>query len=138
MPTGVYKRKKMPIKERRAKNALKMKQLYASSPEYRDQQKNNKLMKAYGITFEQYQAWNHEFNGVCHICDKPCPSKRRLAVDHEHSEQGLVRGLLCIKCNKGLGNFCDDIELMEKAIQYLKDFEQTKLEVASALNQIRL
>jgi len=60
---------------------------------------------------------------VCVICEKSCPSGRRLAVDHEHST-GTIRGLLCINCNKGLGNFKDNIELLEAAIQYLKNYKE--------------
>jgi hypothetical protein len=31
-----------------------------------------------------------------------------------------VRGLLCHNCNKGLGNFRDNIEFLESAVSYLK------------------
>jgi hypothetical protein len=46
--------------------------------------------------------------GVCAICKKPETVKnqkgeiRSLAVDHDHST-GQVRGLLCFRCNGGLG-----------------------------------
>ncbi len=36
----------------------------------------------------------------CAICEKPESSfKNRLSVDHNHAT-GLVRGLLCFRCNK--------------------------------------
>jgi len=136
MPTGVYKRKKMPLKERRRRNAERTRRLYAESPEYRRQQKNNKLMKTYGITIEQYEYWSQAFDGVCHICENPCPSGRMLAVDHEHDSK-LVRGLLCINCNKGIGNFKDNPELLVKAIEYLNNFKEIKTEVYNALDEIK-
>ena len=40
--------------------------------------------------------------GVCKICKCSCKSGKQLAVDHCH-ETGVVRGLLCAKCNTNLG-----------------------------------
>lgn len=47
-----------------------------------------------------------------------CGSKEKLVVDHDHSS-GLVRGMLCNYCNRGLGHFRDDLARLEKAKQYL-------------------
>jgi hypothetical protein len=61
--------------------------------------------------------------GRCAICGK-VPRSRRLAVDHDH-KTGEVRGLLCASgdfgCNKGLGYFNDDPELLRRAYEYLVD-----------------
>lgn len=133
MPIGVYKRKKMPLKEKRAKAAARQRNLYKNSPEQRDYQKSLKLKKAYGITLEQYNEFSDFCSNVCGICDKPCPSGRKLAVDHEHST-GIIRGLLCINCNKGIGNFKDSVELMEAAIHYLKSYKEA-VEESRAVNQ---
>jgi hypothetical protein len=43
----------------------------------------------------------------------------KLCIDHCH-ETNLVRGLLCHDCNKGLGNFKDNIIFLQIAIEYLK------------------
>ena len=43
----------------------------------------------------------------------------RLAVDHCH-ETGKVRGMLCTRCNQGLGYFRDRIDLLDAAKQYLQ------------------
>lgn len=43
----------------------------------------------------------------------------RLALDHCH-KTGRVRGLLCHACNTGIGKFNDDIELMGKAMKYIR------------------
>lgn len=43
-----------------------------------------------------------------------------LVMDHNH-QTGKFRGMLCNHCNRGLGNFKDNIENLENAILYLKN-----------------
>lgn len=58
----------------------------------------------------------------CAICGVDASELvRELSVDHSH-ETHEVRGLLCQHCNIGLGNFRDDVELMNKAIDYLRQY----------------
>lgn len=94
-------------------------------------QKHPEMMKryhlkaSYGMTLEQYKDLFESQSGVCAICNEPETSRykgkiRNLAVDHCH-KTGIVRGLLCNKCNVGIGNLNDNIELLEKAIKYLKN-----------------
>lgn len=80
--------------------------------------RRNLLMNTYGITLEEYAMMFMEQDGVCAICKLPERDERNLCVDHDH-ETGLVRGLLCSKCNKALGGFNDQVELVEAALQYL-------------------
>ena len=47
-----------------------------------------------------------------------CGSEESLVVDHDHST-GQIRGLLCQRCNLGIGHFRDDPLLLEFAAQYL-------------------
>lgn len=76
----------------------------------------------YGITIEQYDQMIIDQNGVCKMCKRPGSGRwnNKLVVDHCHVT-GKIRGLLCDKCNKGLGQFEDKIEVLEAAVQYLKD-----------------
>ena len=48
-----------------------------------------------------------------------CGSTENLVVDHNH-KTNVVRGRLCNHCNRGLGHFLDNIDILEKAIKYLK------------------
>lgn len=47
-----------------------------------------------------------------------CGSEEKLVVDHDH-KTGAIRGMLCNHCNRGLGHFRDDPELLEFARIYL-------------------
>lgn len=58
-------------------------------------------------------------NNVCAICGGR-NSDRDLAVDHNHIT-GEVRGLLCTRCNMGLGYFMDNPRLLASALVYLED-----------------
>ena len=79
-------------------------------------------LKKYGIDHHQYTTMLTEQNYCCKICGTSIEdNSKRLAVDHCHVN-GMVRSLLCHNCNVGLGNFKDDIDIMEKAISYLKEY----------------
>jgi len=61
--------------------------------------------------------------GVCAVCKRPETARnqygiKRLAVDHDH-ETGKVRGLLCSKCNTGLGALDDNTGRLQACINYL-------------------
>jgi hypothetical protein len=57
---------------------------------------------------------------ICDICGKRRPENANaFATDHDH-KGGLVRGVLCLRCNVGLGNFADDVHLLKAAINYLE------------------
>ncbi len=72
----------------------------------------------YGITKDQYEDLLVKQNGVCAIC-LSLDLKKTLCVDHDH-QTGRIRGLLCSKCNKGLGLFGDTRDLLLKAVKYLE------------------
>lgn len=80
----------------------------------------NQMKIRFGITVEQYDALEAKQGGLCAICRRPCPSGRKLAVDHDHLT-GRVRGLLCMNCNQGLGKFDDDPGLLRAAEVYLEE-----------------
>lgn len=80
-------------------------------------QRDYQLRQKYGIDSEQYDQMFADQNGMCAICGNT--SKKRLCVDHNH-DTGEVRKLLCNKCNAGLGQFCDDAALLDRAAEYIR------------------
>lgn len=61
-----------------------------------------------------------------------CGAKERLVVDHDH-KTGKVRGMLCNHCNRGLGHFRDDPDVLEFARIYLLS-SQDHIEAENYLN----
>ena len=80
------------------------------------------LRKKYGITPEQYAAMFKSQGGRCLICRRP-PMKYRLAVDHCH-RTSIVRGLLCLPCNRYIGWVGEDVTALQRAIDYLNKFKE--------------
>ena len=69
----------------------------------------------YNITQQQYDKLYTDQSGKCLIC----LNEDKLVVDHCHVTN-KVRGLLCTRCNTGLGKFKDNIDSLKRAIQYLE------------------
>lgn len=85
--------------------------------------KDGRLRRMYGISLEAYQVLFESQNGLCSICGKPEISMSKgnigkLRIDHDHNT-GKVRGLLCWSCNSALGFVKEDIEILNKMIDYI-------------------
>jgi len=85
------------------------------------QQDNRSKMRAsmlrsrYNVTMSDYETMFTSQNGKCKICGKVA----RLVVDHKHDGEGRVRGLLCQRCNTGIGLLLDDPAILRSAIAYV-------------------
>lgn len=125
--TASYAKKYNSLPEQKVKAAIRRKIRYQKEDkEYRRKQQrewrntkggrrkylNSHLKALYGITLEQYEKMFEEQNGVCAICKQP-EINRRLSIDHRHSD-GIVRALLCTKCNYLVG-------IIESSFWGLKD-----------------
>ena len=89
--------------------------------------RNGGNLKKYGITLNDYNYFLKTQGDVCVICKEKETSKlkgviKNLAVDHCH-KTGKVRGLLCDKCNRGLGYFRDNKMFIKNALRYLEKHE---------------
>lgn len=121
--TNVEKRKEYQAKYR-AKNKEAVDRY---NSEWRQQnkdivRKNN--LKRLGFTIELYDTRLAAQDNKCAICSTPfdtIPTKQ-VHADHCHTT-GKARGILCHQCNTGLGAFKDNPNLLEKAIQYLGNYD---------------
>lgn len=76
-----------------------------------------KRIRSYGISEDEFDQMMTNQEGKCYIC-KGDNGSIALCIDHDHLT-GKVRGLLCNKCNRGLGLFSDDLVLLKRAMNYL-------------------
>jgi hypothetical protein len=83
--------------------------------------RNKSLKQRYGISIDEYEATLAQQNYCCAICKKPDVEERfgTLCVDHDHQSKAN-RSLLCSNCNRGLGNFLENPQLLRDAAQYLE------------------
>jgi Recombination endonuclease VII len=98
-------------------NAL-ARQYYSKHPQYFSAKRRaQRLRTSYGLSVAEFDALVEKQNKCCAICEKEF--ERTPQVDHDH-KTGKVRGLLCIKCNRALGLFADDSNVLKNAITYLE------------------
>jgi hypothetical protein len=82
------------------------------------------------VNKSRYDIDQHEIDEIllsqdhrCKICNVEFDESSRIntyRVDHDH-DTGKVRGLLCNRCNRAIGMFGDDTDILAAAIAYLSD-----------------
>ncbi len=77
------------------------------------------MLKTYGISLTEYNEILKKQKRLCAICGKKFKNSGDCHIDHNH-KTGKVGGLLCGKCNRGIGMFEENISILENAIKYLK------------------
>lgn len=77
---------------------------------------NERRARTYKVDVEVINSMLEAANGVCDICNE---TLTRTYIDHCHTT-GRIRGVLCPRCNTGLGMFKDSADYMHKAINYLR------------------
>lgn len=89
---------------------------------------NERRKRLYGLTSTDYKQMLYDQDYSCAICKKHVDlnispkdkhGNKSLCIDHNH-ETGKVRELLCNPCNRALGFFCDDLEIVQSAANYLR------------------
>lgn len=114
--------------ESRRHHARKMQHV----PSYVEAKRDHHFKTRYGITAAEYDKLCEEAHLTgCNICgtkqNKSGRWKDRWHLDHCHATNRL-RGMLCGNCNRGLGQFQDNQEIMMKAIEYLKKHSEPSKE----------
>ena len=99
--------------------------LWKPSPDQR--QKYNKRIREWnrkklsGFTSEDFESKLKEQGYKCAICGTEDPGATNWHADHDH-KTNTKRGVLCHKCNTGLGLLKDDINVLCSAIEYLNHY----------------
>lgn len=83
------------------------------------------LKKNYGISLEKYNEMLVAQGALCFICKQPETQVHpksglpyQLSVDHCHTTN-KIRSFLCNNCNRTLGMVNDNVELLQKMIDYV-------------------
>jgi hypothetical protein len=107
---------------------------YADDTEYRVKvlaenrktAREHRLRRTYGISLQDYDRMFARQGGRCAMCWKT--SEHSLCVDHSH-RTGILRGLLCINCNVGFGNFSESPAFLRRAADYGEFFAAHEEEI---------
>lgn len=86
--------------------------------------RNKKLKAKYGIDHDEYLVMEAKQSGLCAICGGPQNGSSKTAaeyleIDHDH-ETGILRELLCSRCNRMIGLAKDNPEILRNAALYLE------------------
>ena len=117
---------KLTEEEKEARRALHRKQRATERERFKKYNLTRQLKK-YGITSEEFELLCRQCGGKCPIChcelvfDGPKGNPRKAAIDHDH-DTNEVRGILCVRCNLGIGQLGDDPAAVQRAADYLKSF----------------
>jgi hypothetical protein len=93
----------------------------AAYPRVREKKLDQKRMRSYGISRQDFDVLLEKQGRKCAICRCAEPAARGLNwhVDHDHAT-GQVRGLLCRLCNLLLGHCKDSPDVLLRAVAYLR------------------
>lgn len=102
--------------ELRERARAQTKKYWHANPLRREAQR----LKKYGLTPAEKRSLLERQGHRCAICGESRTDRPKLfpVIDHCHAT-GAVRGILCAKCNKGLGLFRDNPDLLRQAALYL-------------------
>jgi hypothetical protein len=97
-------------------------------PERAQAKERRRTLRAYGITESDWDEMLVRQGGKCAVCRTTKPGGRGESwhIDHDHVT-GQVRGLLCQRCNLGIGMLGDDPDLMRAALRYVERHRQMQL-----------
>jgi hypothetical protein len=93
---------------------------YSYCKECNQIKRRKRTVEKYGISIELYEKVAKEQNNKCKICDQQNSGRTNfLVVDHNHKTEEF-RGLLCANCNTAIGMAQENIDILQKMINYLK------------------
>ncbi len=81
-------------------------------------------LRKWGLTLRKYRQMLTRQNHCCSICQERFRQEYDACVDHDHST-GVLRDLLCRRCNLMIGQAREDPIILSKGIVYLRRWEKT-------------
>jgi hypothetical protein len=100
--------------EARAKRAR-----YEALPASKARRRRHRIAHRYGLTVEEVDTLLSSQDGMCACCHAELQPGHRTHIDHDH-ETGRIRGILCPKCNTGIGKLGDNEAGLLQALEYLR------------------
>jgi hypothetical protein len=94
------------------------------------------LRRKFDLTLDEYKCMLHEQDGGCAICGDAPNERISLHIDHDHGT-GEIRGLLCFRCNGGLGQFKENSGRLVRAAEYLEGGGRALIDAAELEQRAR-
>ena len=94
----------------------------AKNPEKVQKNARRAKLRSRGATESKYNELFTRQDGLCAVCLTGASPRKYLDVDHCH-RTGIVRGLLCRKCNHALGLLKENKNIIHDACEYLSSSE---------------
>lgn len=91
--------------------------------------RNYEFKRKFGVDMSFKHAQFEAQGSKCAICESLTTTGLNWAMDHDH-ETGKLCGVLCAKCNNGLGQFQDSVGVLQKAIDYLNKYQDMDRPIA--------
>jgi hypothetical protein len=118
--------------EQKRANKLRVDESWnAANPEKRREiRRAAQRLLRYGMTKQQHADMLEKQGGLCAVC-KRAETKvllgrvTGLCVDHDHNT-GVVRGLLCSRCNIAVGMLDEDVERAKQLARYMRRHKKEK------------
>jgi Recombination endonuclease VII len=101
------------------------------------------MKQKYDVDETYFRDMYNTQNGQCCACGEAFPPinlrTKKIMIDHDH-KTGVVRGLLCMKCNSVLGLVDDNASKLAKLIGYLarSDNRSARMCLASSTELVKL
>lgn len=110
---------------------------YKATDKYRASLRRRRLRNNFGISVAEFDLLFEAQRFCCAICKSKKPHGRfaRFHVDHDH-RTSKVRGLLCNRCNIGLGLFLDDPKLLRLATEYIEKSQPSERDSTHAPSRL--
>lgn len=108
--------------KRKGRAEGKYKESAENKAKWKEANRQRMRLRKYGLDEAAFEKLLKQQNNKCAVCEEPFSEveseQRSRHIDHCHNSN-KVRGILCMKCNLGLGYFRDRIDFLQNAIRYL-------------------